>query len=392
MPSNSTHGSAQETPPEPTIRLAEQLISRRSVTPDDGGCLPIIVERLTRIGFTCEYINRCEVTNLWARRGTAGPLLCFAGHTDVVPTGPLDQWHSAPFQPVRRDGMLYGRGAADMKGSLAAFVTASEAFVAAHPAHSGSIAFLLTSDEEGDATDGTVAVTEALRARHEAMDYCIVGEPTAVTQLGDTVKNGRRGSLSGKLTVKGVQGHIAYPHLAKNPIHLAAPAIAELAQTIWDEGNEFFPPTTWQISNMHGGTGASNVIPGAVEIVFNFRFATASTPEGLKARVCEILDSHGLDYEITWTLGARPFLTGRGALVDATLAAIHEETGITAELSTTGGTSDGRFIAEICPQVIEIGPVNATIHKINECVEVAALPKLSAIYRRILEKLLPENV
>ena len=354
--------------------------------------MPIIVERLERIGFVCEYINRGKVTNLWARRGNTGPLLCFAGHTDVVPTGPLDQWHSDPFEPAQRDGMLYGRGAADMKSSLAAFVTSVEAFVMAQPAHTGSIAFLLTSDEEGDAIDGTVAVTEALRARHETMDYCIVGEPTAVNQLGDTVKNGRRGSLSGKLTVKGVQGHIAYPHLAKNPIHLAAPAIAELAQTIWDEGNEFFPPTTWQISNIHGGTGAGNVIPGAVEIQFNFRFATASTPEGLKAKVCELLDRHGLDYGIDWTLGAKPFLTGRGALVDATLAAIRAETGIEAELSTTGGTSDGRFIAEICPQVIEIGPVNASIHKIDECVEIAALPQLSAIYRRILEKLLPENV
>jgi succinyl-diaminopimelate desuccinylase len=381
-----------ETTPGATLRLAELLISRRSVTPEDGGCMPIIVERLERVGFVCEYINRGKVINLWARRGNAGPLLCFAGHTDVVPTGPLDQWHSDPFEPAQRDGMLYGRGAADMKSSLAAFVTSVEAFVMAQPAHTGSIAFLLTSDEEGDAIDGTVAVTEALRARHETMDYCIVGEPTAVNQLGDTVKNGRRGSLSGKLTVKGVQGHIAYPHLAKNPIHLAAPAIAELAQTIWDEGNEFFPPTTWQISNIHGGTGAGNVIPGAVEIQFNFRFATASTPEGLKARVCELLDRHGLDYGIDWTLGAKPFLTGRGALVDATLAAIRAETGIEAELSTTGGTSDGRFIAEICPQVIEIGPVNASIHKIDECVEIAALPQLSAIYRRILEKLLPENV
>ena len=382
----------QDTPPCPTLSLAEQLISRRSVTPEDGGCMPIIAERLERLGFKCEYINRGAVTNLWARRGSTSPLLCFAGHTDVVPTGPLDQWHSDPFEPVQRDGMLYGRGAADMKSSLAAFVTSIEAFVAARPAHTGSIAFLLTSDEEGDAVDGTVAVTEALCARHEAMDYCIVGEPTAVNQLGDTVKNGRRGSLSGKLTVKGIQGHIAYPHLAKNPIHLAAPAIAELAQTIWDEGNEFFPPTTWQISNIHGGTGASNVIPGTVEIQFNFRFASASTPDELKAKVCALLDRHGLDYNINWTLGAKPFLTGRGALVDATLSAIREETGIEAELSTTGGTSDGRFIAEICPQVIEIGPVNATIHKINECVEVADLAKLSAIYQRILEKLLPENV
>jgi succinyl-diaminopimelate desuccinylase len=391
MPSKSSTINAHDVAPLATLHLAEQLISRRSVTPEDGGCLPIIVERLEAIGFNCEYINRGGVTNLWARRGSTRPLLCFAGHTDVVPTGPLDQWHSDPFQPVQRDGMLYGRGAADMKSSLAAFVTSVEAFVAARPDHDGSIAFLLTSDEEGDATDGTVAVTEALCARDEAMDYCIVGEPTAVTQLGDTIKNGRRGSLSGKLTVKGVQGHIAYPHLAKNPIHLTAPAIAELAQATWDQGNEFFPPTTWQISNMHGGTGASNVIPGAVEILFNFRFATASTPDSLKARVCDILERHGLDYEITWTLGAKPFLTGRGALVDATLAAILEETGITAELSTTGGTSDGRFIAEICPQVIEIGPVNATIHKINECVAVTALPTLSAIYRRILEKLLPEH-
>ena len=382
----------QDTTPCATLSLAEQLISCHSVTPEDGGCMTIITERLERIGFTCEYINRGAVTNLWARRGSASPLLCFAGHTDVVPTGPLDQWHSDPFEPVKRDGMLYGRGAADMKSSLAAFVTSIEAFVAARPTHTGSIALLLTSDEEGDAVDGTVAVTEALRTRHEAMDYCIVGEPTVVNQLGDTVKNGRRGSLSGKLTVKGIQGHIAYPHLAKNPIHLAAPAIAELAKTTWDEGNEFFPPTTWQISNIHSGTGASNVIPGAVEIQFNFRFASASTPDELKTKVCGLLDRHGLDYSINWTLGAKPFLTGRGALVDATLSAIHEETGIEAELSTTGGTSDGRFIAEMCSQVIEIGPVNATIHKINECVDIAALPKLSAIYRRILEKLLPENV
>ncbi len=381
-----------ETLSDPTLALAEQLIARRSVTPEDGGCMAIIAERLERIGFACEHIDRNGVTNLWARRGTTAPLLCFAGHTDVVPTGPLDQWHSDPFVPTLRDGMLYGRGAADMKGSLAAFVTSVEDFVTARPQHAGSIAFLLTSDEEGDATDGTVAVTEALRARGEAMDYCIVGEPTAVNALGDTVKNGRRGSLSGKFTVKGVQGHIAYPHLAKNPIHLAAPAIAELAQTVWDEGNEFFPPTTWQISNIHGGTGATNVIPGHVDLLFNFRFATASTPEGLQARVHDILDRHGLQYELKWTLGAKPFLTGRGALVDSALAAIREETGIAAELSTTGGTSDGRFIAEICPQVVEIGPVNATIHKIDECVEAAALPRLSAIYRRILEKLLPAHV
>ena len=371
-----------------TLGLAEALIACRSVTPDDGGCMTLISERLKRIGFVCEFINRGGVTNLWARHGTAGPVFCFAGHTDVVPTGPVDQWQSDPFLASRRDGMLYGRGAADMKGSLAAFVTATEGFVADHPDHRGSIAFLLTSDEEGDATDGTVAVTEALTARGETMDYCIVGEPTAVKQLGDTIKNGRRGSLTGKLVVKGVQGHIAYPHLAKNPIHLAAPAIAELASTVWDQGNAYFPPTTWQISNMHGGTGASNVIPGHVDIQFNFRFATASSPESLKAKVEEILNRHGLDFEIAWTLGAKPFLTGKGTLVDAALTAIREVTGIEPELSTTGGTSDGRFIADLCPQVIEIGPVNATIHKIDECVEIAALPKLSAIYRCILDQLL----
>ena len=372
----------------PTLALAEQLIACRSVTPEDGGCMTIISERLQRIGFDCEFINRNGVTNLWARRGTARPVFCFAGHTDVVPTGPVESWQSAPFEPTHRDGFLFGRGSADMKGSLAAFVTASEDFVARNPGHSGSIAFLLTSDEEGDATDGTVAVIDALAARGETIDYCIVGEPTAVSRLGDTVKNGRRGSLTGKLTVRGIQGHIAYPHLAKNPIHLAAPAIAELASTVWDEGNEYFPPTTWQISNIHGGTGASNVIPGHVDIQFNFRFSTASTPEGLKATVDEILTRHSLDYSIAWTLGARPFLTGKGDLVDASLAAIRDVAGIEAELSTTGGTSDGRFIADICPQVIEIGPVNATIHKIDECVEIAALQQLSSIYRHILDQLL----
>ena len=372
----------------PTLALAEQLIACRSVTPEDGGCMTIISERLQRIGFDCEFINRNGVTNLWARRGKAAPLFCFAGHTDVVPTGPIESWLSPPFEPNRRDGFLFGRGSADMKGSLAAFVTASEDFVASNPAHRGSIAFLLTSDEEGDATDGTVAVTDTLAARGETIDYCVVGEPTAVSRLGDTVKNGRRGSLTGKLTIKGIQGHIAYPHLAKNPIHLAAPAIAELAATVWDEGNEYFPPTTWQISNIHGGTGASNVIPGHLDIQFNFRFATASTPESLKSKVDEILTRHGLDYSIAWMLGAKPFLTGKGDLVDASLTAIREVAGIEAELSTTGGTSDGRFIADICPQVIEIGPVNATIHKINECVEIAALQQLSSIYRQILDQLL----
>ena len=374
---------------DPTLDLTEQLITCRSNTPLDAGCMAIIGQRLEHIGFKCEYINRGGVTNLWARRGTIAPLFCFAGHTDVVPTGPVEQWQSDPFVPSRRDGHLYGRGAADMKASLAAFVTATEAFVAARPQHSGSIAFLLTSDEEGDAIDGTVAVTEALSARGEQMDYCVVGEPTAVRCLGDTIKNGRRGSLTGKLTVKGIQGHIAYPQLAKNPIHLVAPAIAELAATEWDQGNEYFPPTTWQISNMHGGTGAGNVIPGHVEILFNFRFSTASTADGLQEKLAAILDRHGLDYDLQWTLGAKPFLTGKGALVNASVEAICAETGLVTELSTTGGTSDGRFISEICPQVIEIGPVNATIHKIDECVDIAALPQLSAIYRRILEKLLP---
>ena len=373
---------------DPTLALAEQLIAQASVTPEDGGCMDIIAQRLKMADFTLEAINRGGVTNLWARRGSAAPLVCLAGHTDVVPTGPREQWQSDPFTPTYRDGLLYGRGAADMKGSLAAFVTAVEAFVAQHPEHRGSIAFLLTSDEEGDAVDGTTAVVETLRARGEAMDFCIVGEPTSVATLGDMVKNGRRGSLSGRLTVKGIQGHIAYPHLAKNPIHLAAPAIAELATTEWDRGNEFFPPTTWQISNIKGGTGATNVIPGTVEILFNFRFSTASTPEGLKERLEAVLAKHGIDYDLAWTLGAKPFLTGKGPLVEAATAAIREELGLEAELSTTGGTSDGRFIAEICPQVIELGPVNATIHKINECVEAAALPRLAATYRRILEKLL----
>lgn len=373
---------------DPTLALATALIARNSVTPADGGCMDLVAERLAPLGFILEYVNRGGVTNLWARRGSARPLFCFAGHTDVVPTGPLESWTSPPFAPEIRDGRLYGRGAADMKSSVAASVTAVEDFVAAHPDHPGSIAFLLTSDEEGDAVDGTVAVVEALRARGETLDFCVIGEPTSVDTLGDMVKNGRRGSLSGTLKVKGIQCHIAYPHLGRNPIHEAAPALAELAATEWDRGNEYFPPTTWQISNIHGGTGATNVIPGGVEIKFNFRFSTASTPESLQGRLTAILDRHGLAYDIAWTLGARPFLTGRGPLADAAAAAIRAECGIETELSTTGGTSDGRFIAEICPQLIEIGPVNATSHKIDEHVEIAALPRLSAIYRRILETLL----
>ena len=371
-----------------TLTLARQIIACPSVTPDDAGCMEIIATRLQPLGFSIEYINRNGVTNLWARRGTSKPLFVFAGHTDVVPTGPLDKWTSPPFAPEIRDGMLYGRGAADMKSSLAAMLTATEAFVAANPNHPGSIAFLLTSDEEGDANDGTVAVVNALKARGESFDYCIIGEPTSVDTLGDMIKNGRRGSLSGKLTVKGIQCHIAYPHLGRNPIHEAAPALAELGDTEWDQGNEYFPPTTWQISNIHGGTGATNVVPGSVEIKFNFRFSTASTPESLQQRLSAILDKHELEYEIDWTLGARPFLTGRGPLAEAASNAIREICGIETELSTTGGTSDGRFIADICAQLLEIGPVNATSHKIDECVDITALPRLSAIYTRILEQLL----
>ncbi|MBS0369667.1 MAG: succinyl-diaminopimelate desuccinylase [Proteobacteria bacterium] len=380
--------NAPQTTDLPTQALTRELIARPSVTPQDSGCLELIAARLAPLGFVCERIDDGGVSNLWARRGTQSPLVVFAGHTDVVPTGPLAEWHSDPFVPTERDGFLYGRGAADMKSSLAAFVTAIEAFVAAHPDHAGSIALLLTSDEEGDATHGTTLVVETLRARGETLDFCIVGEPTSVDTLGDTIKNGRRGSLSGKLTVKGVQGHIAYPHLAKNPIHLAAPALAELASITWDEGNEYFPPTSWQMSNIKAGTGATNVIPGALEVLFNFRFATVHTADDLKARVHAILDRHGLDYDLAWTLGGKPFLTPRGSLVTALSGAIRDTVGLETELSTTGGTSDGRFIADICPQVVEFGPVNATIHKLNECIAVDAIEPLSAIYRRTLENLL----
>ena len=371
-----------------TLQLAQQLIARRSLTPADDGCLDIIGARLAPLGFSLEKIRCGEVDNLWARRGNGGPLMCFAGHTDVVPSGPLDKWRSDPFIPAVRDGMLYGRGAADMKGPLAAFVTAIERFAAGYPQHRGSIAVLLTSDEEGVAVDGTVRVVEALQQRNELIDYCIVAEPTSVAKTGDTIKNGRRGSLSGALTVRGVQGHIAYPHLVRNPIHLAAPAIAELAATTWDEGNEHFPPTSWQVSNIHGGTGATNVVPGTVDILFNFRFSTASTVDGLKSRAHAILDKHGLEYDLRWELSAKPYLTPRGNLVDAVRAAIREVTGLDAGLSTGGGASDGRFIADICPQVIELGPLNATIHKIDECVAVADLDALSEIYCLTLRKLL----
>ena len=374
--------------PAATLRLARELIARRSVTPEDGGCQELLAEHLARLGFAIDPIRRGVVTNLWARRGETRPLLCFIGHTDVVPTGPIEKWHSDPFVPTERDGKLFGRGAADMKTSIAAFVVAVEGFLAKHPSPRGSIALLITSDEEGPAVDGTSKVVELLKNRGERIDYCLVGEPTCVSRLGDTIKNGRRGSLSGTLRVRGVQGHVAYPHLAKNPVHLAVPALTELAATEWDRGNESFPPTTWQISNIHGGTGAANVIPGEVEILFNFRFSTASSPERLKARVGSILDRHGLDYELDWSLSGTPYLTPRGRLVETLSAAIRDVTGATPEVSTTGGTSDGRFVAEVCSEVVEFGPVNASIHKLNEHVDLGAIESLREIYQGLLGRLL----
>ncbi len=386
-----------------TRQLAESLIALPSVTPNDLGCQEMIAQRLRAVGFACETISsgpdHFRVTNLWAKRtastakhaqaatNSVAPLIVFAGHTDVVPTGPLGEWDSAPFTPSIRDGHLFGRGSADMKVSLAAFVVAIESFLAKQPEPALSIGLLLTSDEEGPANDGTVVVCNALKARAEVLDYCIVGEPTSVRRTGDMIKNGRRGTMSGKLTVKGVQGHIAYPHLAKNPIHLVAPALNELVGMQWDQGNAFFPPTTWQISNIHAGTGASNVIPGTVVIDFNFRFSTESTPESLQTRLTHVLEKHELQYDLVWTVGGLPFLTTPGTLVQAVQAAIRAETGLEPELSTSGGTSDGRFIAQICPQVIELGPPNATIHKINECVALADIDPLTAIYRRVLETL-----
>jgi len=372
----------------PVLTLARDLISRRSVTPNDDGCQDLLVRRLLKSGFKAEKFEHGKVSNLWARRGNSGPLVCFAGHTDVVPPGPLNQWLHDPFSPFERDGMLYGRGAADMKSSLAAFVVAAERFVHAYPDHPGSVALLVTSDEEGDAVDGTVRVVESLRTRGERVDYCIVGEPTCVETLGDTVKNGRRGSLSGTLRVKGIQGHIAYPHLALNPVHRAMPALAELASIEWDRGNEFFPPTSWQVSNIRAGAGATNIIPGELSVLFNFRFSTASTDDSLKHRVHEVLDRHGLDYEIAWSLGAHPYLTSRGPLVEAMQNAILAVTGVQPKITTTGGTSDGRYIALICDQVVEFGPVNESIHKLNEYVAVSDLDPLAAVYQNVLERLL----
>jgi succinyl-diaminopimelate desuccinylase len=381
-----------------TLQLTEQLLSLASVTPQDAGCQALIAQRLQVLGFVCETIESgpvdFRVTNLWAKRNAsvaqasaAAKTLVFAGHTDVVPTGPLAHWDSAPFSPSHRDGKLFGRGASDMKTSLAAFVVAIEEFLAHTPEPALNIALLLTSDEEGPALDGTVVVCKTLQARGEVIDYCIVGEPTSVERTGDMIKNGRRGTMSGKLTVKGVQGHIAYPQLAKNPIHLLALPLAELVAIEWDQGNDFFPPTSWQVSNVHGGTGASNVIPGHLVLDFNFRFCTESTPESLQQRLTAVLEKHALEYDLVWTIGGLPFLTTPGVLVETVRSAILEETGLQTQLSTTGGTSDGRFIAQICSQVVEVGPPNATIHKLNEHVSLADMEPLKNIYRKVLERL-----
>lgn len=375
-----------------TLELAKDLISRQSNTPLDAGCQELMISRLEPLGFKIERMRFGDVDNFYARRGANAPLIVFAGHTDVVPTGPVEKWHTPPFEPTIKDGMLYGRGAADMKTSCAAFITAIEEFVAAHPDHAGSIGLLITSDEEGIAINGTVKVVEVLKARGEHIDYCIVGEPTSNKVVGDMIKNGRRGSLSGKLITKGVQGHIAYPHLVKNPIHMVAPAIKDMVETVWDTGNEYFPPTSWQISNMNGGTGATNVVPGEVEILFNFRYCpvvdnAGSTEANLRERVHAILDQHQLDYDLEWE-HSQSYITPRGNLVEAISAAIQSAYGVTPELSTTGGTSDGRFIADICKQVIEFGPLNATIHKLNECVAVADIEPLKDTYKLTMEKLL----
>ncbi|HIF9179788.1 TPA: succinyl-diaminopimelate desuccinylase [Photobacterium damselae] len=372
----------------PVISLAKDLLSRRSVTPEDAGCQDVMIERLRQLGFCIETMVFDDTTNLWARRGTQAPLFVFAGHTDVVPSGPIEQWHTPPFEPTIKDGMLYGRGAADMKGSLACMIVAIERFIAENPDHQGSIGLLITSDEEGPFINGTTRVVDTLEARNEKIDLCIVGEPSSTLVVGDVVKNGRRGSITGDLTVKGIQGHVAYPHLADNPVHRALPALAELAVKTWDNGNDYFPPTSFQIPNINAGTGASNVVPGECQVQFNFRFSTELTDEAIKAQVHEILDQHQLDYHLNWTLSGHPFLTEKGTLVDAVVAAIEEVAHITPELSTSGGTSDGRFIARTGAQVVELGPVNATIHKVNECVKIEDLELLTAMYQKVLEKTL----
>jgi succinyl-diaminopimelate desuccinylase len=371
-----------------TLELAKALIARKSVTPADEGCQRLIIDRLAPLGFRPEVMVHGDVANLWIRHGEAKPLVVLAGHTDVVPPGPLDKWATDPFVPTIREDKLYGRGAADMKTSIAAFVVAVEELVRAHPDHPGSVALLVTSDEEGPSVDGTVRVVEELKRRGETIDYCIVGEPSSAERFGDTIKNGRRGSLTGRLFVRGVQGHVAYPQRAKNPVHLAAPALAELAAAAWDRGNEYFPPTTFQISNIHAGTGAQNIIPGTLQVDFNFRYSTESTPESLKARVVQVLERHGLEHSIDWTLGGKPFLTRRGRLVETLSGVIRDVTGVAPEVNCTGGTSDGRFIFDICPEVAEFGPVNRSIHKVNEAVALAEMEPLAKIYRQVVEKLL----
>ena len=371
-----------------TISLATDLISRASVTPEDAGCQPLMCERLEAIGFKVTHLPFDDVDNFWAVHGESGPILAFAGHTDVVPVGPVEQWTTHPFEPEIRDGLLYGRGAADMKGSLAAMVVACENFIALHPTHAGRIAFLITADEEGIATNGTVKVIEYLQQQGEHIDWCIVGEPSSTTETGDVIKNGRRGSLGCVMTVNGRQGHVAYPHLADNPIHNVSPALAELASTQWDNGNDFFPATSFQISNINGGTGATNVIPGSLKVIFNFRFSTELTADAIKQRTTKILDKHGLNYHLDWNLSGQPFLTAEGSLIDAVKDAIKKTTGLDTELSTAGGTSDGRFIAPTGSQLVELGPVNATIHQTNECVKADDLNVLTNIYHQVLVNLL----
>tara|TARA_B110000879_G_scaffold72771_1_gene101717 strand:- start:13891 stop:15045 length:1155 start_codon:yes stop_codon:yes gene_type:complete len=371
-----------------TIALAQDLMGRASVTPEDKGCQALMIARLEAIGFKVERMRFGAVDNFWARRGTQKPVLAFAGHTDVVPTGPVEEWHTPPFEPTLKDGFLYGRGAADMKGSLASWVVALEQFIALHPNHHGSLALLITSDEEGPFVDGTTRVIDVLEARNEKIDWCIVGEPSSTNTLGDVIKNGRRGSLTAAITAKGIQGHVAYPHLVNNPIHKVVPALAELAATKWDDGNEFFPPTSFQIANINGGTGASNVVPGHVEVMCNFRYSTELTADDLTAKVEAILDRHQVDYDINWTYNGLPFLTASGALVDACLEAIKTTTGTISQLSTAGGTSDGRFIAPTGAQVVELGPCNATIHKLNECVKVSDLEQLTLVYQAVLSRLM----